>query len=108
MLLIAENVPRFPVALLQSLFGDLYCVDHNILDAKDFGSAARRRRLYVVMTLRGKLMLSRPLSEISRWLQYFLPERRSWELLFCLDGIDDGFSKAVRKRSQEYLRVLRP
>ena len=91
MLVIVENVPRFPVALLQSLFEDLYTLDHIVLDAQDLGSPARRRRLYVVMTLRGKLQLSRPLAEISRWLCDVLPEKRSWEILFCLGGADDGF-----------------
>ena len=51
MLVIVENVPRFPVALLLSLFGDLYAIDWVILDAKDMGAPACRRRLYVVMTL---------------------------------------------------------
>ena len=55
MLLIVENVPRFPVALVKSLFGDLYAIDWIILDAMDLGAPARRRRLYAVMTLRGKL-----------------------------------------------------
>ena len=64
MLVIVENVPRFPVALLLSLFGDLYEVDLVILDAKDIGAPARRRRLYVVMTLRGKLRLTRPLADL--------------------------------------------
>ena len=64
MLVIVENVPRVPVALLVSFFGDLYSIDWVILDAKDLGAPARRRRLYVVMTLRGKLMLNRPLIEL--------------------------------------------
>lgn len=103
---IVENVLRFRVALLRSLFEDLHAIDFIILDAKDCGSPAQRRRLYAVMTLWGKLILSRPLAEVSRFLREVLPERRSWELLFCLDGADDGFSTAVRKRAHEYSRVF--
>ena len=104
---IIENVPRFPVALLVSLFGDLYVIDHMICNAEKFGSPARRRRLYAVMTLRGVFVLSRPLSEAVGWIRDAFPHRRSWEMLFCLDGADDGFSAAVRKRSREYLKVFR-
>ena len=42
MLAIIEHVPRFPIALLVSLFGDMYSIDHIIIDAKDFESPARR------------------------------------------------------------------
>ena len=79
MLVIVENVPRFPVALLLSLFGDLYVVDWIILDAKDLGAPARRRRLYVVMTLRGKLRLVRPLPDLAADIQRIYPATRTWE-----------------------------
>ena len=58
------------------------------------------------MTLRSKLQLSSPLAEISRWLYDALPEKRSWEILFCLDGADDCFSTAVRRRARDYLRLF--
>ena len=106
MLVIIENVPRFPIALLTSLFGDMYLLDHVIVDAKDFQSPARRRRLYVVMTLRGKLCLAQPLSNLAAALRTSLPDKLSWELLFCLEGADDGFSVPVSKRAREYLRVF--
>ena len=76
MLVIVENVPRFPMTLLDSLFSDMYALDHVIIDAKDFGAPARRRRLYVVMTLRGKLCLSRPLADLVGFLRTALPEKR--------------------------------
>ena len=106
MLVITENVPRFPIALLKSFFEDLYSIDHIIIDAKDFGSPCRRRRLYVVMTLRGRLCLSQPLAGLVTTLRTALPDKRSWELLFCMSGADDGFSLAVRKRARDYLRVF--
>ena len=102
MLVIVENVPRFPVALLVSLFGDLYSIDWVVLDAKDLGAPARRRRLYVVMTLRGKLMLNRPLVELIDVIKRIYPVTRAWEGLFCLDGADDCFSKPVAKRAKRY------
>ena len=58
------------------------------------------------MTLRGKLQLSRPLAEVSRWLCDVLPEKRSWEFPFGLNGADDGFSTAVRRRAHDYLRLF--
>ena len=107
MLVIVENVPRFPVALLVSLFGDLYSLDWVILDAKDIGAPARRRRLYVVMTLRGKLKLTRPLADLVGIIKRTFTVARTWESLFCLDGIDDCFSKTVAKRAKGYLRKFR-
>ena len=52
LVVIAENVPRFPVSLLESLFDDMYDVECVVFDAKDAGSPGRRRRLYAVMCLR--------------------------------------------------------
>ena len=92
MLVIVENVPRFPVALLVSLFGDLYAIDWVILDAKDIGAPARRRRLYVVVTLRGKLRLTRPLADLVDVIKRIYPVTRTWESLFCLGGDDDCVS----------------
>ena len=103
MLVIVENVPRFPIALLLLLFGDLYSVDWVILDAKDLGAPARRRRLYdVVMTLRGKLMIKRPLTELVNVIKRIYTVTRAWEGLFCLDGADDCFSKPVARRAKRY------
>ena len=107
MLVIVENVPRFPVALLMSLFGDLYAVDWVILDAKDIGAPARRRRLYVVMTLRGKLRLTRPLADLVAVIKRVYPVSRAWECLFCLSDADDCFSKPVAKRAKRYLLKFR-
>ena len=44
---IVENVARFPISLLGSVFGDMYAVDSVLPEAKDFGMAAKRRRLYI-------------------------------------------------------------
>ena len=77
MLVIIENVPRFPIALLKSLFEDLYLLDYIIIDAKDFGSPCPRWRLYVVMTLRGQLCLSQPLTGLVSTLRTVLPDKRS-------------------------------
>ena len=107
MLLIIENVPRFPISLLQSLFGDIYHMDWALLEACSFGAPGRRRRLYVILTLKGKLKLSRSVSELVAAVDGHFVARRSWEILFCLPGSDDGFSKAVRRRSREYLRVFK-
>ena len=81
-----KNAPRFPIAFLVSLFGDMYSIDHIIIDDKDFESPARRRRLYVVMTLRGKLCLSQPLANLVTILRSALPSKRSWDLLFFSGG----------------------
>ena len=77
MLVIFENVPRFPIALLISFLGDLYLVDHIIINAKDFVSPARRRRLYVVMNIRGKLCLSQTLANLVATLRTALPDQLS-------------------------------
>ena len=106
MLVIIENVPRFPIALLLSLFGDIYHIEHVIINATDFGSPARRRRLYAVMTLRGKLCLTRPLASLIAALRVAPPDTLSWESLFCLEGADDGFSIPVAKRARQYIRVF--
>ena len=107
MLILIENVPRFPVALLKSLFEDMYWFDFVILDAKDLGSPARRRRLYVVMTLRGRLALTRSLADIGAILKDTFLDKPGWDVLFCLPGADDGFSAAVQRRARDYLRVFR-
>ena len=59
------------------------------------------------MSLRGKLFLSRPLTEMMPLLKTALTGRLSWDVLFCLNGSDDGFSSAVRKRARDYLRVFK-
>ena len=107
MLVIVENVPRFPVVLLLSLLGDLYPVDWFIFGAEDLGAPARRRRLHVVMTLRGKLMLARPLTDLVGVIKRIYPVTCAWESLFCLDGVDDRFSKPVAKRAKRYLQKFR-
>ena len=82
MFVIVENVPRFPVSLLRSLFEDRYNIDWIIFDAVDLGAPARRRRLYVVVTLREKLARGRPLSELMGVVQLAFPAKRSWEDFF--------------------------
>ena len=78
-----------------------------ILDAKDIGAPDRRRRLYVVMTLRGKLRLTRPLADLVDVIKRIYPVTRTWESLFCLGGDDDCFSKPVAKRAKRYLQKFR-
>ena len=82
----------------------MYLLDHVIIDAKDFESPARRRRLYVVMTLRGKLCLSQLLAILVTTLRTALPDKFSWGSLCCLEGADDGFSVPFANRAREYLR----
>ena len=77
MLVIVENVLRFPFALLLSLLGDLYAIDWVILDAKDMGAPARRRRLYVLMTLRGQLRLARPIADLVGVIERIYPVGRT-------------------------------
>ena len=55
-----------------------------IMDAGDFGVPARRRRLYVVMSLREKLALPRPLADLIDVVKRDFPINRSWENLFLL------------------------
>ena len=107
LLAIIENVPRFPLGLLSSHLGDLYDVDHTIIDAECLGSPARRKRLYAVLTLRGKTILTKPLEDFSRMVKETFRARLSWDVLFCLDGADDGFSMPVQKRAREYMRVFK-
>ena len=83
---IIENVTRFPTDLLHSFFGDLHAIDGVFFEAKDLGALARRLRLYVVMTLRGKLALSRPLADFVRVARDVFVARRSWETCFLLKG----------------------
>ena len=40
-LAIIEDVPRFPISLLESLFGDMSAIAWAMLDALDFGAPAR-------------------------------------------------------------------
>ena len=104
--LIVENVTRFPVKLLVSLLGDLYALEWVHLEAADFGAACRRKRLYCVLTLRRVAHLSRPLSELLDSLRGLFTERRSWESLFCLDRVDDGMSKPVLDRAAGYAKLF--
>ena len=57
LIVVFENVARFPLAFLKSLFEDLYEMSHTYLEAADFGSPSRRLRLYAVLTLRGYMSL---------------------------------------------------
>ena len=98
--LILENVARFPVKLVESLLGDLYAVEWIHLEAADFGAPCKRKRLYCVLTLRRVARLARPLLDLLEVVQHLFPERRSWDSLFCLEGVDDGMSIPVRRRAE--------
>ena len=62
---------------------------------------------YVVMTLRGKLRLARPLADLVGVIKRIYPVGRAWESLFCLCGADDCFSIPVAKRAKRYLQKFR-
>ena len=51
-IVVFENVSRFPVALLKSVFDDLYDISFACIDAGDFGAPCKRLRLYAIMCLR--------------------------------------------------------
>ena len=59
-----ENVARFPISLLEALFDDIYSITSAYLEATDFGSPCSRRRLYAVMCLRRHVTLSRSLADM--------------------------------------------
>ena len=105
-LMIIENVPRFPLSLVLSLFDDLYTVEHCVLEAADTGAPARRRRLYCVLTLRRVARLSRPFSELASLIGGAQWHDGNWLDLFCLDGVDETLSIPVAKRASEYLDVF--
>ena len=68
LVVVFENVVRFPITMLQLLLGDLYHIDHVVLDAIMTGGPCRRRRLYCVLTLRGSVHLTRPLADLVKIL----------------------------------------
>ena len=61
---IVENVVRFPLALLRSLFADLYALWPIVLDPTALGWPVRRKCRYVLMTLRRVAVLDRPAVEL--------------------------------------------
>ena len=93
--------------MVRSLFGDLYDIDMAILDGVMFGMPVRRKRLYCVLTLRSRVLLTGPLSElpdVCRSTFACKPPRRT---LVCLPGVDDGMSTSVVKRASDYPRGFR-
>ena len=72
---------QFKVELLRLLVGYLYDIDALILCASWFGWPVRRRRLYVVMTLKGAVRLRRPLQELMSTLGLPWTAARASDLL---------------------------
>ena len=67
--IIFENVCRFPMSLLWSLVGDLYCIDHVVLNLDQLGWPIRRERRYAVLTLRRHVSMRHALKDLPRCLQ---------------------------------------
>ena len=82
LIVIVENVVRFPISLIRSLFEDLYEVDWTHLEAASFGAPCKRKRLYCVLTLRRVVHLDRPLSDISSLVNTHFVTRTAWRYLF--------------------------
>ena len=55
---IVEEVVQFPEALVADLVGDLYAIDSVILCASFFRLPIRRRRKYMILTLKRAVRLS--------------------------------------------------
>ena len=64
LVVVFENVCRFPLGLLMSLFNSLYDIDNVILRAVDFGSPCQRQRRYCIMTRRRHIRLARPMADL--------------------------------------------
>ena len=79
---IVENVVQFKVDILKLLIGDLYDIDTLHICASAFGWPARRKRLYVILTLRGCVRLRRPLRELPGALGLPWSSAGASELLF--------------------------
>ena len=62
---ILENVPSFPLGMLQSYLGDLYDIDSVSTCNADFGLAVRRARRYFCLTLKS-YELGLPMESIPR------------------------------------------
>ena len=71
---IVENVPQFPEALLVSLLGFAYAVASVILCPSLFGWPVRRRRRYAICVLRHRARLSEPLELLVSRLGDTLPD----------------------------------
>ena len=106
LVVVVENVQRFPVALLEAVFGDVYAIDWVVLEATDFGMHARRKRLYCVLTLRRVVKLDRPLGDLPEVVAAAGGVATSWESLFCLGGPDDAWSASIAKRADGYLEAF--
>ena len=64
LIVVFENVPRFPITLLESMFGDLYDIDDSVIGASRLGGPCERKRLYCILSLRRHIVISRPLSDL--------------------------------------------
>ena len=75
-IVVFKNVLGFPLSLLDSLLGDIYCISAAALDPADWGWWTHRRRRYCVMTLRRICKLKGSLGDMLKMLKgLFSPPR---------------------------------
>lgn len=118
-ILIQENVPQFPVALLVKFLGSLYYVETAILAPFDLGWGVQRKRRWTVLRHRYKTKaFTSPLNAFSAmfncptWFgmwRNFCDRCPAWDIFFCgtkAEIVNELMSAASRPGSQWHLTSL--
>lgn len=105
LIIVHENVTQFPLGLLKFLLGSLYNISSStIAPSHVSGFPVRRDRTYGILTLRSKLALSLPLSDLHNAHMNTHVDRMSGEALYCA-GVPEGHQFTLTQQASGWLRV---
>ena len=105
---IIEEAVQFPEALVADLVGDLCAIDSVILCASFFRWPIRRRRKYMILTLKSAVRLSRKLADLKAVFSLPWPSTPAAKLL-CYEQEMNKLSEGRQRILQEYVgRGLHP
>ena len=105
-IVVFENVSKYPVALLVSLFGDIYDISDAVIDACELGAPSRRLRLYCVMCLKRHMRLQRPLCDLVDVLGLVKGDRLSAQDLLFSHGPAVHLSPSASSYKKCYVKTF--
>ena len=105
-IVVFENVSKYPVALLVSLFGDIYDISDAVIDACELGAPSRRLRLYCVMCLKRHMRLQRPLCDLVDVLGLVKGDRLSAQDLLFSHGPAMHLSPSASSYKKCYVKTF--
>lgn len=104
--IILENVPQFPIEVLEAYMGFMYSIYDAVIDNTQFGHVVRRQRRYILLLKKTIWALTRPLSDVATVFARRAAPEMSFDVLFCAKSCElDCELMWARSRSEECRKV---